>query len=163
MTLNIPNMHVFRLIGTRGKAWFLYLWWQQCYTWSKDSWQFLITVQLVAHITVSATKKWLVLASQETSSACRLGSVPGMCPFSCHHPPCPDSLQSDYYITMNYTPWTVSSLWQSHNPLSVPAASFDLCSLDSILYHTYWIFNFSFSLHTAPDRQSSSCWLHPAS
>lgn len=56
---------------------------------------------------------------------------------------------------MNYTPWTVSFLWQPHNPFSVSTDSFDLCSLDTILYPTYWIFNFLFFSHTNPDSQSS--------
>lgn len=121
----------------------------------EDSWQFLITGQLVVPIAVSATlssfqKSGWYLLPGKLPWACRLGSVPGMCLLSCHWPPCPDSLHSDFYINMNYTPWTVSSLWQPHDPFSVPACSFDLCSLDTILYPTYWIFNFSLSLQLQP-------------
>lgn len=68
------------------------------------------------HLIVHPKSGWYVLP-RKLPWACKLGSVPGMCPFSCHWPSCPDSLQSDYYITMNYTPWTVSSLWQSHDPV----------------------------------------------
>lgn len=60
-----------------------------------------------------SSKKWWYWLPRKPPWACRLGSVPGMCPFSCHWPPCPDSLQTDYYITMNYIPWTQSVLFGS--------------------------------------------------
>lgn len=133
----------------------------------EDSWQFLITGQLVVPVAVSTTlssfqKSGWYLLPRKLPWACRLGSVPDMCLLSCHWPPCPDSLHTAY-INMNYTPWTVSFLWQPHNPFAVCTDSFDLCSLDTILFPTYWIFNFLFFSHTTPDSQSSSCWLHPAS
>lgn len=53
---------------------------------------------------------------------------------------------------MNYTPWTQSVVFGSPTTPSVPAGSFDLLSLDSILYHTYWIFSFSFSLHNCSSQ-----------
>lgn len=67
----------------------VYLWWQQCYTRSEDSWQSLITRQSVACITASAT----LPSIQKVAGTCFPGNFSELIgwaqtqvrvPFSCH-------------------------------------------------------------------------------
>lgn len=170
-TPNTSNIQVFRLIVVRDRAWLLYLWWQQCYIWSEDIWQFpgwtaCCPYQSKCHLHVHPESGWNLLP-RKLPWARRLGSDPGMCPFSCHWPPYLDSLQSNYYLSMNYAPRMQSLLFGSPTNPSVLAGFFDLCSLDGILYHTYWIFSFSFSSYNCSSQTvqfllTPSCQLIPS-
>lgn len=70
MTLNIPNIHVFRLISTRAKPGFCIC--DGSDATLGDSWQLLVTGQLGAYISVSA----ILLTVQKVAGTCFPGNFP---------------------------------------------------------------------------------------